>query len=119
MELRVLEERRGWCSEQELQMELQKEPQALHLQAVTFSIHRGAAQPDLAGANPAQPVPNMSPAAGSSDTELLLNLPSAALLRDSSRSSAARALLRGASAWRDCGERPRGENPGKLRIPER
>lgn len=34
------------------------------LQAVTFSIQRGAAQPDLAGASPAQPVPNVSPAAG-------------------------------------------------------
>lgn len=69
-------------------MELQKEPQALQLQAVKFSIHREAAEPDLGGANPTQTVPNVSPAvrghrcAASSDTERrsVLPVPSQRLL---------------------------------------
>lgn len=68
----------------------QTEPQALHLQAVKFSIHPGAA-------NPSQAVRNVSPAArelrcaGSSDTErsVLPSVPdtSSGTLRDSPRPS--------------------------------
>lgn len=78
-------------------MELQKEPQALHLQAVKFSIHRGAARPDLGGANPTETDPSVSAAAreqrcaDSRDTERRPVLPgaSSAILRDSSRPSRA------------------------------
>lgn len=98
MELRALKGGEGDAPTRSSQMEL-KEPQALHLQAVKFNIHREAAQPDLGGANPTQTVPNVSPPVrehrytDSSDPERRSVPPSlpntSGILRDSSRPSQA------------------------------